>query len=248
MEDKKFRLITAIDRINYFSDNFIAYYKKWFLDEEFYFMVHEKNYNEIENYLFSKGFGPSNIEKYNIMTFGEGHNVGNQNRIKTDFLNQGYIVVYADMDERIYHPDLRNYILSKRDFEYIMPQGMQVIQTKDEPPLDFTKNIIGQRSVCVLDVIWYSKVCILGKDFKWDHGRHNKPHRHPVDRNVYLIDVGKVCKDFMIENNKISSEIYHKVMWRYKETDKARIDREFYGKVAMYTYPIYENIKIANPF
>lgn len=247
MEDRKFRLITAIDRVNYFSDNFIAYYKKWFLDEEFYFMVHEKSYSEIENYLFSKGFGPSNIEKYNVMTFGEGHNVGNQNRIKTDFLNQGYIVVYADMDERIYHPDLRNYILNK-DFEYIMPQGMQVIQTKDEPPLDFTKNIIEQRSVCVLDVTWYSKICILKKDFKWDHGRHNKPHRHPVDRNVYLIDVGKVCKDFMIENNKKSSEIYDKVMWRYKETDKARIDREFYGKVAMYPHPIYESIKTANPF
>jgi hypothetical protein len=67
MEEKKFKLITAIDRINYFSDNFIDYYKKWFLVEEFYFMVHEKNYDSVILYLFSKGFGENNIEKYTII-------------------------------------------------------------------------------------------------------------------------------------------------------------------------------------
>lgn len=247
MEDRKFRLITAIDRINYFSDNFIAYYKKWFLDEEFYFMVHTKNYDTIKDYLFSKGFGEANIEKYGIMTFGEGHNVVNQNRIKTNFLNQGYIVVYADMDERIYHPDLRNYIL-KKDCEHIIPQGMQIIQTKDEPPLDFTRNVIEQRTKCILDTFWYSKICILKKDFKWDNGRHNKPHKHKIDEEIYLIDVGKICKDFMIENNRISSEIYQKVMWRYKETNKVHIDREVYDKIEMKASSIPENIKQANPF
>ena len=140
MEEKKFRLITAIDRINYFSDNFIAYYKKWFLDEEFYFMVHEKNYESIKRYLFSKGFGESNIEKYNIKSFGEGHNVNNQNRIKTDFLNEGYIVIYADMDERIYHPRLREYI-QESNLDFIIPQGMQIVHAKGEDPLDFTRNI-----------------------------------------------------------------------------------------------------------
>jgi hypothetical protein len=247
MEEKKFRLITAIDRINYFSDNFIAYYKKWFLDEEFYFMVHEKNYESIKHYLFSKGFTETNIEKYNIFIFGEGHNVSNQNRIKTKFLNQGYIVVYADMDERIYHPDLRNYILNK-DCEYIIPQGMQIVQTENESSLDFTRNIIEQRNKCVLDALWYSKVCILKKDFNWDHGRHNKPNRYNIDGNLYLVDVGKACKDFMIENNKISSKIYKKVMWRYKETNKIHIDREVYGKIMMQASSIPDILKNANPF
>ena len=247
MEEKKFRLVTAIDRINYFSDNFIAYYKKWFLDEEFYFMVHEKNYESIKHYLFSKGFTETNIEKYNISIFGEGHNVNNQNRIKTKFLNQGYIVVYADMDERVYHPDLRNYILNK-DCEYIIPQGMQIIQTKDELPLDFTRNVIEQRLVCIPDIFWYSKVCILKKDFIWDHGRHNKPHKHTIDQEVYLVDIGKVCKDFMIENNKLSSNIYKKVIWRYKETNKINIDREVYNKISMKASAIPKNIQQANPF
>ena len=31
----KFKLITAIDRINYFSDNFISYYKRFFLPESY---------------------------------------------------------------------------------------------------------------------------------------------------------------------------------------------------------------------
>jgi hypothetical protein len=247
MEEKKFRLITAIDRINYFSDNFIDYYKKWFLVEEFYFMVHEKNYDSIKRYLFSKGFGESNIEKYDIKSFGEGHNVNNQNRIKTDFLNKGYIVIYADMDERIYHPRLREYI-QESNLDFIIPKGMQIVHAKGEAPLDFARNIIEQRSTCVLDVFWYSKVCILKKDFKWDHGRHNKPYVHTIDPNIHLIDVGKVCKDFMIENNKISSEIYQKVMWRYKETNIANLEREVYNKIMVKPISIPSDLKNANPF
>jgi hypothetical protein len=247
MEEKKFKLITAIDRINYFSDNFIDYYKKWFLVEEFYFMVHEKNYESIKLYLFSKGFGENNIEKYTIKTFGEGHNIINQNRIKTDFLNDGYIVVYADMDERIYHPNLREYI-QKSELDFIIPQGMQIVHEKGEAPLDFTRNIIEQRNTCVLDTFWYSKVCILKKDFKWNHGRHNKPNVHTIDVNVYMIDVGKACKDFMIQNNIVSSEIYLKVMWRYKETNVMNIEREIYNKIIDKSITVPSDLKHANPF
>jgi hypothetical protein len=91
-------------------------------------------------------------------------------------------------------------------------------------------------------------VCILKKDFIWDYGRHNKPHKHTIDQEVYLVDIGKACKDFMIENNKLSSEIYQKVMWRYKETNKTNIDREVYNKILMKASAIPKNIQQANPF
>ena len=247
MEDKKFKLITAIDRINYFSDNFISYYKKWFLDEEFHFMVHDKNYDIIRDYLFSKGFKENNIERYNIMTFGEGHNVGNQNRIKTRFIDEGRIVVYADIDERIYHPNLREYILCSEK-TYILPSGMQIVHANHEPPLDFTKGVLEQRSMCVLDDFWYSKMCILKSDFRWDHGRHNKPLNKPSDSKIHLIDIGKVCREFMIENNKISAEIYNRVMWRYKETNKDHIEREIYKKIMLNACPIIESVKNSKAF
>jgi hypothetical protein len=247
MEERKFRLITTIDRINYFSDSFISYYKKWFFDEEFYFMVHHKNYEDIKNYLFSHGFNNSNIQKYEITTFGEGHNVINQNSIKTKFIKEGYIVVYADIDEFIYHPDLRQYILNNCT-DYIIPQGIQIIHAKGEPPLDFTKTVMEQRNTCIFDRTWYSKVCILKSDFKWDHGRHNKPIPYKVDSSIYLIDMGKVCKQFMIINNEISSKLYKKVMWRYKETNLSNIEREVYNKISIKTDAIPNEIKKANPF
>ena len=247
MEDKKFKLITAIDRINYFSDNFISYYKKWFLDEEFYFMVHHVNYDALKDYLFSKGFGENNIEKYSVTSFGDGHNVNNQNRIKTQFLNEGRIVVYADIDERIYHPDLRQYILQSEK-NYILPSGMQIVHANHEPPLDFTKSVLEQRSMCVLDNFWYSKMCILKSDFKWDHGRHNKPLNVRSDNKIHLIDIGKVCKEFMIENNKKSAEIYNRVIWRYKVTNEHHIEREVYGKIMLTACPIIESIKNSKAF
>lgn len=248
MEGKKFRLITAIDRINYFSDNFIDYYKKFFLNEEFYFMVHFKNYEEIKRYLFSKGFNESNVEQYKMPSFGEGHNVVNQNRIKTNFINQGYIVVYADMDERIYHPDLRNYILNSTA-NYIIPKGIQIVQCAEDAPLDKTKNVLEQRTTCVIDERWYSKVCILREDYNWTAGRHNKPGVKPkIDNNVYLVDIGKVCKDFMIENNNASARIYNRVVSRYKENNKQKIELEVYNKIMMDATHIPTSLKNSNMF
>jgi hypothetical protein len=63
-----------------------------------------------------------------------------------------------------------------------------------------------------------------------------------------MIDVGKVCKDFMIENNIISSEIYQKVMWRYKETNILNIEREVYDKIMFRSIAIPSDLKHANPF
>jgi hypothetical protein len=63
-----------------------------------------------------------------------------------------------------------------------------------------------------------------------------------------MIDLGKVCKDFMIENNIISSEIYKKVMWRYKETNILNIEREIYNKIMDQSTVIPNDLKHANPF
>ena len=52
----KFKVITQIDRINYFSDNFIKYYRTFFNVDEFRFMVHSVNSNKIREYLYSHGF------------------------------------------------------------------------------------------------------------------------------------------------------------------------------------------------
>jgi hypothetical protein len=222
----KFKLITAIDRINYFSDNFIAYYRKFFQPEEFYFLVHKRNAHQIIPYLTTHGFTKKEMEVYDISRFGWGENINKQNSVKKKFVDEGCTVLYADQDERIFHPDLRNYIINTPG-DWIVPTGISLMQHSEEPPLDETKNILSQRSYGKLDIYWFSKTCILRKDFNWLPGRHTKPPKTPIDPNVYLVDVGKLCKDFMLKNNETSRKIYPTLFWRYSTNDKKDLLKVF---------------------
>jgi len=222
----KFKIITAIDRINYFSDNFIAYYRKFFQPEEFYFLVHKRNAHQIIPYLTTHGFTKKEMEVYDISRFGWGENINKQNSVKKKFIDEGCTVLYADQDERIFHPDLRNYIINTPG-DWIVPTGISLMQHSEEPPLDETKNILSQRSYGKLDIYWFSKTCILRKDFNWLPGRHTKPPKTPIDPNVYLVDVGKLCKDFMLKNNETSRKIYPTLFWRYSTNDKKDLLKVF---------------------
>lgn len=242
---EKVILITAIDRINYFSDNFIKYYLNFFHPDEVFFMVNYVDYNEIVKYL--RGYGFSKFEQYQGKSFGEGNNITNQNRIKTQFIQSGYKVVYSDMDERIYHPQLRDIILNTQ-YDHLVAFGMQIIQKPDEPPLDLTKNVLEQRDWCYPDRQWYSKTCILNKDFHWTPGRHNRLGAPKLIENLYLFDLGRCCKDLMIINNATTNRIYGRVMWRYKELNKAVIERELYNPLMPKLINIPAIVKESNLF
>jgi hypothetical protein len=223
---RKFKLITQIDRINYLSDNYISYYKNFFDEEEFYFLVHAFNSEIIKPYLRSHGFTDDQMLDYDIKRFGWGDNIKLQNEVKTKWINDGYTVVYADIDERIYHPHLKEFI-NERIRKWIIPVGISLMQHESEPPLDKTKKVLEQRDYCKTDVYWFSKVCILAEDFEWTPGRHNKISMNHINSNVYLIDIGKMCKDFMLENNEQSRTIYPRLFWRYMEDDKNKFKKIF---------------------
>lgn len=222
----KFKLITAIDRINYFSDNFISYYKRFFLPEEFYFLVHDVNAPQIISYLKSHGFTNSDIEVYVSSKFGWGDNINRQNSVKKRFIDEGYTVLYADVDERIFHPDLRNFILNTPG-DWIAPTGISLMQHSSEPPLDETRKVLGQRSYGKIDTYWFSKTCILRKDFEWLPGRHTRPTQLAINPHIYLIDIGKACKDLMLRNNEESKRIYKNVFWRYSTDKKEAFNQVF---------------------
>ena len=70
-------------------------------------MVHNVNSKEIKTYLKEHGFTDEQMFDYSINRFGWGDNVINQNALKKRFLSEGYTVLYADMDELIFHPNLK---------------------------------------------------------------------------------------------------------------------------------------------
>lgn len=215
-----------MDRVNYLTSAFINYYRRFFNVDEFYFMVHYKRQDEIKEALMGYGFTDEQMEIYGQDRFGWGDNVHNQNRLKTKFLQEGYIVVYADPDEFIFHPNLRQYIIDNLR-NWIVPTGISLMQHPDEPPLDKTRKIIEQRDYCKIDTYWFSKTCILKKDYHWLPGRHTKPPHAMINSEVYLVDVGKMCKDFMLENNIETKDIYKNVMWRYSTNKKEMFSQVF---------------------
>ena len=223
---EKFKLITHIDRVGYFAENFIQYYKRFFNPEEFRFMVHNVNDATIRPFLYSHGFTDAEMEPYDIKAYGWGNNIKKQNEIKRRYLQEGYVVLYADQDERIFHPDLRNYILNNVR-NWIVPLGISLMQHPSEPPLDKSKLVLEQRSYGKLDTYWFSKTCILRRDYEWLPGRHTKPAGSFIDTNIYLVDIGKMCKDHMLENNEESKRIYESVFWRYSTDKKKEIDSVF---------------------
>ncbi len=223
-----FKVITAMDRVNYLTAAFINYYRRFFNVDEFYFMVHYRRQDEIKAALKSYGFTENQMETYIQDKFGWGDNVHNQNRLKTKFLQEGYIVIYADPDEFIFHPNLREYIVANL-VNWIVPTGISLMQHSSETPLDKTKKILEQRDYCKIDTYWFSKTCILKKDYEWLAGRHTKPVHAAISSDIYLVDVGKMCKDFMLENNAESRNIYNKVFWRYS-TDKKDIFNQVFAE------------------
>lgn len=223
----KFKLITAIDRINYFSNVFIKYYKQFFSTEEFYFMVHDVNSEKVKCYLREHGFTDEQMFDYKINRFGWGDNVINQNALKKKFLSEGYTVLYADMDELIFHPNLKEMIINHSD-QIIMPKGVVIVQDVEDGPIDKTRGVLEQRNMCSINTYWFSKVCILKeKDFTWLPGRHTKPVEYKITPDLYLIDIGKSCMDIVIENNNVTKEIYKEVYWRYAEKSKEKMKNEY---------------------
>jgi hypothetical protein len=246
----KLKLITHIDRINYFSDGFIEYYKKFFHPEEFYFLVYySKNYKEIISYLSKHGFDvDKQVKQYNLYKrYVSSANAHLQNEVKTRFIKEGFTVVYSPQDERLFHPDLRNYIINNLK-DYIRAKGIVIVQ-HNEPSLDTSKPLLSQRNYCVAGTTFYDKTSILKKDFAWTPGRHNSPkvlgEKIDVDENIYLIDIGKSCIDIALENNKESVLLYEKLNNYYHITDRDAIEKKF---AELSVQPIPEAIKKFSTF
>lgn len=221
-----FKLVTFIDRINYFSDKFISYYKQIFNPEEFFFIINWRDLEEIKAYLLDHGFSEKSFHVNMTRTnFGYGEQVSQQNSIKREFISRGYIVVYADIDELIYHPDFKSYVLNSPK-QLFCSKGIQIVQAPGEAYLDVTKPIVDQRLMGQYDDYYYAKVCILKKDFTWTGGRHNKEGVKP-DENIWLLDIGKVCKHLMLENNKKTTELYGGVFPRYTYKTMPEVEKEY---------------------
>lgn len=225
----KFKLMTHIDRVNYFSDGFIEYYKKLFDVEDFYFLVHSYNHRKIRKYLYSHGFNKDQISVYKNSKYIAGSKKRLQYRKQREFIKKGYTLIYSSQDERIVHPNLKDYIANNLK-DYMVPRGVVIIQHSSEPNLDTSKPLLSQRNYQLKDVKGRCKPQILNKTLLWDSGMHKIPKNSEIDDNIYLVDIGKCCTKIALDNNIESLAIYKDLPNYYDVSDLETIEKLFFKR------------------
>jgi hypothetical protein len=224
IKNGKFKIITYIDRSNVLSETFINYYLKFFKPEEFHFLIVDSEFTPVSKYLLSKEFTDTSFEKVSNKYYGTTSDIlKTQNEVTNRFLNDNFIVIYVDVDEIIYHQDLRNYILNNLK-DYITPSGIVLIPNSSEKYLDPNDKILNQRKYCIFDNTWHSKTCILNKKYTWSPGRHNK-NSNKISDDIFIIDIGRCCQNIILENNKRTNKIYKNVSFKYSTEDRTDIDK-----------------------
>jgi hypothetical protein len=157
---KPYVVITYIDRINEISDIFFKYYLSQFNIDEFYFLILDSNKDEILNHLTILGFNEYQYELVTNNFIGNPTLIDKQNKILSYFIEQGKTVIYVDIDEILYHNNIKEY-LSKNYFDYLSPTGVVLIPEKNEDIINFNENVLGQINYCVMDNEYHSKVCVF---------------------------------------------------------------------------------------
>lgn len=221
-DEVKIKIGTYIDRINVISDIFINYYLNFFRNEEFHFFILDKNFDSVSNYLREKGFSDTSFESVSNSHIGVPILLNKQNSFVENYISQGFITLYVDIDEILYHTDLRNYIINN-DSDFITPKGVVLIPHISEGVINKNDKILNQRSFCVFDDQYHSKVTVLKNNFTWSGGRHNKGG-NKISDDIFLIDISKCCPMIMIDNNIFSNKLYPESTERYSTTDEMKIN------------------------
>lgn len=191
---RKVAIFTLVDRYNKMLDIWIDYYSSLFGKESICILFDPINKFDLEHYLYKKGL----IDYVTIIPFGEGNNSKYErnpqkfNDIQKIILSYNDVVIYTDLDEIIFHPNLKQIIDTFQE-PYITTIGFDLIHDyRKEKDLDFESKIIGnQRNYGVLDH-WYDKPLILREYLDWDSGKHNKHTPKLNAHEVYLVHLNRM--------------------------------------------------------
>lgn len=216
--NRKIKILVQLDRFNWFSDTFIKYYLKFFNKNELYFLFDTRFFSgaDLTEYLKNKNFLE---EEINIIPMNDvPQSIGDRMSYTTNFINilqkellsDGSVLIHPDIDELIYHPNLRE-LLETFNGLYLMPSPIDVIHDLvKESDFNFNSPIFSQRSY-YLDpnssiASWYYKPLIIKDEYKWDVGRHSIERR--VTDGLYLIHIGKIDYNFVEYLNKENLTMY----------------------------------------
>lgn len=212
---RSIKVFTHVDRINWFFSKWIIYHQKYFQNNEFLFIIDNQfiSEEEITSKLLSHGFYPEDIQ---IVSFG---NIPQDyysrmayarpfvNSLQKKLLSNSEVVIYLDIDELLYHSDLRNLLNTFTD-DFLVTNVVDVThRISAEPDFDFNRSVFSQRRYMNVSETsgWYIKPIITRVPVNWGDGRHTIDGLgySPKPQDLFIIHLGKVDFEFC---NKLAKE------------------------------------------
>ena len=208
-------IFTFVNRHNFFLDKWLEWHTKFFAPEDIYIVFEKNDYFkfDLQSYLISNGL--HKVKVISVDYFNYDNNINDRinnialflSKTQSELLKKNKVVCCTDIDEFLFHPDLKN-ILQTFDEDYLTPHGVEIVQNLDfEKDLDLSKIIMSQRSYCAnLENHFakgnYSKPIIIKKELVWGAGKHHKNLEDAIMKeNLYLIHINKIDFNQLIKMN-----------------------------------------------
>jgi hypothetical protein len=209
------KVITHVDRINWFFTKWVTYHQSYFNNNSFIFIIDEEflTHNQLAEELKLHDFLESQI---NIISFGSvprdyaarldycSHFVNN---LLIEILTESDVVIYLDIDELLYHENLIE-ILNNFTSDFLVTNFIDVThKINSEPEFDYTKSVFSQRKYMNVGETsgWYKKPIITRVPVSWGNGKHTINNRgfDSSPENVFIIHLGKMDFNF---SNRLAKE------------------------------------------
>lgn len=154
-----------------------------------------------------------------------------------ELFSTGYeLVIGCDADEFLIvdnniGKNLAEYLSSLQINTSLSALGLDVGQHLDkELPFDKTKSILSQRSYALINSR-FTKTCIIAKPVRWGRGFHRiNGHNFHIDKNLYLLHMGNIDYDTLIEKFNSKDIIARKEQAHYKRARFSVINAVTKGK------------------
>lgn len=185
------------------------YYRQYFEAKDIYFLCNEEITRK-SGLLDGLGCNIVNFTRpiYNLATEEEQVNgLAQVNAFKNQLLDSYDCVIYADIDEIIFHPDGLDKIVNNLSMDFATCTGYEIVQNRDvEGIFDFSKTVANQRSYWYRWNV-YDKPTILRKKLDWVCGYHafagdllekwlgEEPDPPNKIKNLYLLHLHKLDYD-----------------------------------------------------
>ena len=231
------KLITTLDRMpNYLLDYWIRHHLKYFNSNELMFSINLIDPIELQCQLFNRynieadiitdiaeintsnkcvifKHPYSNIKKYSYFI---DYSSELANYIQNNLIQLYDVVIWLDMDELLYHTNLRNVINTFTE-HVIRPEGIEIVQHTDELPLNTSIPLHLQRSY-IHYMSSKHKPILTRTPVQWIPGRHSipslgLPHGELISSDdcypgLYLVHLDKIDIDRLKKLREDNFKIY----------------------------------------